>query len=53
MVTKTRFNLTMDAKMKQGIIELAMIEKKTTSDCIMDLVKIGLEHRSESVNCAL
>ena len=48
MSMKARLNLTLDAQLKKGIVELATIQKKTISDCIMDLLRIGLKQRSES-----
>ena len=50
MSTKERFNLVLDAQIKKGIIELATIERKTVSNCIMDLIKCGLKYRSRSDN---
>ena len=48
MRKKTRFNMVLSCELKAGLIELARNEKKTVADTIIDLVKIGLEHRSES-----
>jgi len=53
MRKKTRFDMVLAPELKAGLIELASNERKTVSDCIIDLVKIGLENRSESMKCTL
>lgn len=53
MRKKTRFDMVLAPELKAGLIELAKNERKTVSDCILSLIKIGLENRSESMKCTL
>lgn len=48
MRKKTRFNMVLSYELKEGLIELARNERKTVADTIINLVRIGLKHRSES-----